>query len=174
MDLRQNLQIITETTPVDQHPEKIQDLASLTGHSIKVVGSFFAVSEYTCVVHSFDLVRDPLYVSVADFGLGRIFAGSEFIHYLLDQRLLSEYQYDSVFNGDLVMYLKNDSFKHIGLVLEKNRVLSKWGTGHLYNHLTWEVPISYGDKVRYFKKLAPAEGLDLFVSFAKFKGLKFK
>lgn len=174
MDLRQNLQIITDTIPVDQHPEKIQDLVSLTGHGIKVVDSSYPVNEYTCVVHSFELVRDPLYVSVAEFGLGRIFAGSEFIHYLLDQRLLSECQCDSVFSGDLVMYFQNKSFKHIGLMLEKNRVLSKWGTGHLYDHLTWEVPISYGDKVRYFKKLAPAEGLDLFVSFAEFKGLKFK
>ncbi len=168
------MQSITESIPVNQHLEKIQDLASVTGHSIKVIDSFYPIEDYTCVVHSFQLIQDPLYVSVAEFGLGRIFAGSEFIYFLLDQSLLCECQCDSVLKDNLVMYFQNESFKHVGLALDENRVLSKWGTGHLYNHLTWEVPTSYGNKVRYFKKFSAGEGLDLFVLFAESKGLKFK
>jgi hypothetical protein len=174
MNLRQNLQNITDSIPLEKHPEKIQDLVLITGHSIKIIDSFISIDKYTCVVHSFELVEDPLYVSVAGFGFGRIFAGADFIHFLLDQNFLCECQYDSVSKDDLIMYFQNELFKHVGLVLGEDRVLSKWGEGYLYNHLIWEVPISYGNKVRYFKKLAPGEGLDLFISFAESKGLKFK
>lgn len=173
MELREKLQHITDEFPAEQHPLMIQELALLSGHSIKLVDSQYPIAEYTCVVYSFGLTKDPTYLSVASFGFGRTFAGAEFIHFLLDHSLLTERQTGQAFAGDLVVYFGNDLFKHVGTVLACNQVLSKWGTGHLFEHSTWEVPTNYGDHVKYFKQLAPEEGLDLFIKYAEVDGFTF-
>ena len=173
MNLREKLQHITDEFPVEQHPLKIQELSPSYGHSIKLVDSQCPIAEYTCVVYSFGLTEDPTYLSVASFGFGRTFAGAEFIHFLLDRRLLTERQTGQIFTGDLVVYFDGALFKHVGKVLASSQVLSKWGTGHLFMHSTWEVPTNYGERVKYFKQLAPEEGLDLFIKYAEFHGFTF-
>jgi hypothetical protein len=47
-----------------------------------------------------------------------------------------------------VVYLEGDTPKHFGR-LEGNKVMSKWGRGRIQNHGLWEVPITYGSKVKY-------------------------
>jgi hypothetical protein len=47
-----------------------------------------------------------------------------------------------------VVYLEGDTPKHFGW-LEGNKVMSKWGRGRILNHGLWEVPITYGTKVKY-------------------------
>ncbi len=39
-------------------------------------------------------------------------------------------------------------------------IYSKWGPNELYAHQLWEVPWSYGQTVRYFKRGDPEELLD--------------
>jgi hypothetical protein len=173
MELRDKLQHITGEFPVEQHPLMIQELASPSGHSIKLVDSQYPIAEFTCVVYSFGLTKDPIYLSVASFGFGLTFAGAQFIHFLLDHSLLTKRQTGQAFAGDLVVYFENDLFRHVGTALAGNQVLSKWGTGHLFEHSTWEVPTNYGDRVKYFKQLAPEEGLDLFKRYAEVEGFYF-
>lgn len=60
---------------------------------------------------------------------------------------------------------------HAGLALDEQRVISKWGRGHLYEHELWEVPESYGICIRFFKQLPYEEALVYFVQFAKEKGI---
>ena len=51
--------------------------------------------------------------------------------------------------GDkFVVYLDGDTPKHFGR-LEGNKVMSKWGRGRILNHGLWEVPLTYGSKVKY-------------------------
>jgi|GEM_PF-3266741 len=51
--------------------------------------------------------------------------------------------------GDkFVVYLDGDTPKHFGR-LEGNKVMSKWGRGRVLNHGLWEVPLTYGSKVKY-------------------------
>jgi hypothetical protein len=171
--LREKLQHITDNFSVEQHPLMIQELILSYDHFIKLVHSQYPIDRYTCVVYSFGLTQDPTYLAIAGFGLGRTFAGANFIHFLLDHGLISQRQagYESV--DDLAIYFHNDIFKHVGTVLASNRVRSKWGRGHLFDHPTWNVPLSYGDSVKYFKQLEPKEGLDLFIGYAKFKGFTF-
>lgn len=165
---------MTEELPVEQHPDRVEALRSEFGHTIKIVNSDLPISGYTCAVHSFCLVNDPTYIDVASFGLGKTFAGAEFIHFLLGQGLIEERMPEASTVGDLVLYFDGAAFKHVGRVSEGGRILSKWGLGYLYEHSVWEVPLDYGHKVQHFMGLDPEQGLDLFITYAKSKGFNFK
>ena len=171
--LREKLQNITDNFSVEQHPLIIQELISSYDHSIKLVHSQYPIDGYTYVVYSFGLTQDPTYLAIAGSGLRRTFAGADFIHFLLHHGLIIQRETGGESVGDLVIYFHNNIFKHVGTVLAINRVQSKWGCGHLFDHPTWDVPMSYGDRVKYFKQLEPKEGLDLFIGYAKFKGFTF-
>lgn len=58
-------------------------------------------------------------------------------------------------------------------MLASGRVLSKWGTGHLYEHVVFEVPESYGIAVRFFRGLSYEQGFEHFVQFAEEKRMRF-
>jgi hypothetical protein len=64
-------------------------------------------------------------------------------------------------------------FKHVGLWTGSRRVISKWGTGLLYNHKLFEVPASYGDDVSYFKHVPYDDAWQLFATFAEENGIRF-
>ncbi len=61
--------------------------------------------------------------------------------------------------------------KHIGCCVEGGRLISKWGTGHLYEHEVLEVPLSYGKNVRFFKRLSFEEAFKNFARFAEDNGV---
>ena len=74
---------------------------------------------------------------------------------------------------NLLIYFEGAVFRHVGRILEGGRVLSKWGTGCLWEHQVWEVPRSYGDEVRYFVGPDEQQSYDLFVKYAESKGFEF-
>ena len=174
MTLRLRLQQMTEELPVEQHPGWVAALRTEFGHTVKTVDSEFPIGTYTCGVHSFYLINDPTYLDVASFGLGRTFAGAEFIYFLLDHGLIEEKLPAAATVGDLVLYFDGAAFKHVGRVTEGGQILSKWGLGYLYSHQLWEIPAGYGQTVRFFHGPPPEQGLDLFIVFAKFKGFRYE
>jgi hypothetical protein len=44
---------------------------------------------------------------------------------------------------------------HAAVVGDKGAVRSKWGANEVHEHAVWDVPTSYGDVVRYFRRPAP-------------------
>ena len=54
-------------------------------------------------------------------------------------------------DGGLVVYLSGDEPKHIGM-MNDGRVVSKWGKDPVYNHGILEVPLGYGNEIRYYQK----------------------
>jgi hypothetical protein len=134
---------MTEKVPVEDHPAHIEALRAEHDHSIAVIESKHSIDRYTCGVHAFHLVEDPTYVEVAGFGLGLTFAGPEFITFLLSKQLLTPRQ-SSALTGDLILYFDTGAFRHVGRMKSETRVLSKWGTGWLYEHGVQEVPQNYG------------------------------
>ena len=62
----------------------------------------------------------------------------------------------------------------MGLWTGSRRVISKWGTGLLYNHKLFEVPASYGGDVRYFKHVPHDDAWQLFATFAEENGICFQ
>lgn len=51
-------------------------------------------------------------------------------------------------NDEFVVYLKDDIPKHFGKI-SGDRVESKWGRGPIWKHGLWEVPLTYGDTVKF-------------------------
>lgn len=112
------------------------------------------------------LTEEPKYVEVAGRGLGLIFAGSEFASWLMNANELEPKPMDRVMPEDIVFYLRDGQFKHAGLWLSNERICSKWGIGNLYEHGTFEVPISYGLEVRAYDKVTRQDSIEKFLRFA--------
>ncbi len=51
-------------------------------------------------------------------------------------------------DDEFVVYLDGDTPKHFGRITG-NKVRSEWGRGRVLNHGLWEVPLTYGNKVKY-------------------------
>jgi hypothetical protein len=165
---------MTQNTPLPEHPAHIEVLRKELKHSIVVIESAHPIENYTCAVHAFHLIDDPTYLRIADFGLGKTFAGSEFIAFLLEHQLLVPRDGCSIIRDDLIIYLDNGSFKHVGRIHSPARMLSKWGKGYFYEHGVWEVPSNYGEEMRFFSGPDECESFELFIEYAKSKGFSFR
>ena len=165
---------ITQNFQLQEHPVQMEALRREVEHSVVVMESEYRIERYTCGVHAFHLVEHPTYMEIASFGLGRTFAGSEFINYLIGNRLLIPRDQLSVVQSDLIFYFDNGVFRPVGRIKTPDRVVSKWGTGYLYEHGVWEIPSNYGDEVRCF--VGPDEDLsfDLFIKYAESEGFTFQ
>jgi hypothetical protein len=75
------------------------------------------------------------------------------------------------FESRVLYFNERDSFKHAGLILSGDRLLSKWGTGHLFEHGVLEVPESYGTRLLLVKSVSYEEGYKHFMDFAVENGM---
>lgn len=169
--LRGRLQRLTEEHDVSRHPALLARVTCECPNSISIVESPHPIGRYTCLMHVLDFAERPEYIAIACHGLGRVFAGEEFAHWLIGRGLLVELSRADARDGDLVIYFSEDTFKHVGLWRPNCRVLSKWGVGHLYYHELFEVPMSYGTDARFFKRLSYSDAYDAFTQFAAEKGV---
>ena len=172
--LRKELQTVTEVQDVAQHPALLAEVTRECPNSVRITESLHPIERYTCLMHVMDFTEKPEYIAIARYGLGRVFAGTEFAHWLIERGLLTEVLQSEVRDGDLVVYFSEGSFKHVGLWRPNGRVLSKWGVGHLCDHELFEVPTSYGTDVRFYKRLPYEDAYDLFARFAEENGIPFK
>lgn len=170
--LRERLRLITESQDVDTHSGMLEELSNEIPNTIQIVESEYPIDRYTCLMYVFDFTEEPRYVDIASFGLGRAFAGTDFINYLLDENHLEAISEEDVTVGNLVAYYNGDEFKHIGKIRAENRVISKWGIGNLYEHSIFEVPIQFGNTIHYYNNLEKERALDYFVEFAKLYGIE--
>ncbi|VFQ45923.1 hypothetical protein [Desulfoluna butyratoxydans] len=170
--LRNRLQEMTDVNDVSQHPALLMQLTRDVQNSIRILESGYPIDRYTCVMHAFDFTEKPDYTAIASFGSGRIFAGATFIDWLLARNHLIAVPHGNA--GDLVLYFSNEQFEHIGIVGDRARIISKWGTGHLYEHEALEVPSRYGDVLRFYSALSYADAYNYFVEFAEENGMQFE
>jgi len=104
--------------------------------------------------------------------LGRTFAGKDFVEFSIDHHL-TEIPAGTAQPEDFVIYFDESGFKHIGLLGDEGRVVSKWGTGLLLEHGLWEVPSAYGDHIRYFDGLDRGQAFEAFICYAESNGFQF-
>ncbi len=84
----------------------------------------------------------------------KAFAGKEFFDWLIANQYLIQIQDGSESVGNFVVYFNSiQEFKHIGILLDKKRVKSKWGELGLYDHEILDVPANYGNDVKYFEPI---------------------
>jgi len=171
--LRKKLQAMTAVQDVTRHPTLLAEMSCDWPHSVRIVDSAHPIHRYTCLMHVFDFTEKPDYIAIASYGIGRVFAGPAFAHWLIERGLLADVTRAEAQDGDLVFYFQGNAFKHAGLWHPPGHVLSKWGTGHLYVHELFDAPESYGTEVRFYKWLEHADAYAVFEQFAEESGVRF-
>ena len=72
--------------------------------------------------------------------------------------------------GDIVLYFRDGSPTHAGIAIDNERIISKWGIGHLYEHNVNEAPAKYGQDVRYYHSVTAEASLECFLEYAAQQG----
>jgi len=163
--LRQRLEEITERNQPEMHGELIEAARKLTPHSIELLTGQNDSLRYNCVMFALGIQEDEDYLLMAEVCPDDVHANTKFIHFLVDSGYLVECKVP--YKGALIAYSEQGRFRHIGVVAQSGRIRSKWGMGHLYEHLVFEVPYSYGADICYFEPIDRETVLNAFFEFAK-------
>jgi hypothetical protein len=169
--LRRKLREMIAVTDAYRHPSMLRRLSRIHRNSIRLLPSSHPIYRYTCLMHVFRFTEHPDYIPIAQHGSGRVFAGAEFAHWLISRGMLTPLRPEDARAGDLVFYFRDRRFTHAGMLTDKGRVVSKWGTGQLYEHELYEVPDTYGDEVRYFASLSCESAFEYFTWYAAELGI---
>lgn len=167
LSLRRRLQEITcGSAPVEAHLSLSAELAVEASHSIQLAPHppCVPIASYNCFEFALGLAgwRE---VQLIAKRLPSTFCNGKFAEYLVDSVLGP---LDSPSTGDLVLYRDQQQIMHAGVV-EADRVVSKWGTGHLWLHGVFEVPAKYGDVTSFYEAPVPTEMIAKFVEFARLR-----
>lgn len=172
VEFRKRLHEITEEREAEQHEELVSNLTNEYPHSIilKLRKPDKKKSNYNCFMFAFNLTHSPEYEKIAKTPPGDVFANSEFCDFLLKKGILKENKWDDKNEGDIIIYFDKGVPKHAGKI-HSNRIISKWGIGHLWEHDIYEVPISYGNQYRIFSSISESVAITAFIEYAKSKGM---
>jgi hypothetical protein len=152
-------------TLIGEHATKVD---VLRGEHLHTVVLRQAPDDLTCLPYAFELTNNPIYRAIAaDFDC-EVFAGPKFMEWLLNNRLC---EVSGRAPGVLALYFSDKIWRHAGFVISTDRITSKWGTFPVYDHHLWEVPISYGNELRFFKRPAPKDSLSLFLDYCRYEGV---
>jgi hypothetical protein len=159
-ELRAELQQITERVALSQHRAEFRALGARHAHSITwVADANTGPNGYNCFMYAFGI--QELTAHLVKVALRHdTFPDSCFAAHMIATRLVEAAE-SEIEDGSIVMYFGSANPKHAGIVVQ-NRVVSKWGTGHLWQHTAFEVPTSYGNTIRVFRRLDSGEVLDRF------------
>jgi hypothetical protein len=160
--------------PIAEQAAMLERLRGEFAHTIEILDSDHPIEGYTCAVHAFQLVGNTVYDDIRHSGLGKTFAGKDFVEFAIKEQLLTECGAEEAVEGDLVIYLLDGCFGHVGLMQDDQRILSKWGTGYLCEHSLWEIPCSYGLEVRFFRGASAGDCFDIFVEYTKTRGFQWQ
>ena len=148
-NLRELLETMTgRDFPVDGRPAYLEEIALIVPHGIRPLTSpgDEPLGDFNCVMYALDIVgcfTEPC------SPLGRFYADTAFLSTLIQNRDLVPAEESE---GVLAIWSGNGTVKHVGIVLSRGKVVSKWGIGHLYEHGLLEVPQSYGDEIDFFAR----------------------
>lgn len=144
----------------------IADLRQKHQHSISIVREAVPgqreTIRYNCIQHALDLVNPPAEIIKIANDHADVFPSPEFMQYLIRHVLVELAQRK---DGCLIIYSDAQGVKHAGKI-EGELVVSKWGLCHLWRHCVYEVPITYGDDVKFFESIAREASIQWFLKYA--------
>lgn len=156
---------------IEKQKRLMEKLSATCPHSIKLIKElafgYSSASNYNCFMYAFNLLNVPEIDQISS-GYPNIFPGSEFVQFAISNQCLSEISCHCADDDDIVVYFSKGP-THAGK-LKKGKILSKWGTGNLWEHDIYEVPCSYGDEVKCFEKIDRIRAINCFISYAVLKG----
>jgi len=161
---------LDEVTRAPDDAEQIRLVATLAGehpHSIQLSAEAVLADRKTwafnCHTYTFGLRGSE---EVLRLVTRTIFPNGAYVTSLIDGMLTET---EDAEEGDFVVYFQDASVTHSGL-WSHGRLRSKWGTGHVWEHALHEVPLRYGDEVRFFGAQPAERCIAAFVAFARAAG----
>ena len=155
-EFRQRLDDIIKTQDISVHIEMIETLREKYNHSIMLKHAILpGQSEFRCYEYAFDLVdwqEHELAKVLEGFAQGH----RDFIWFLICAQILKTIDRCSVTSGDVAIYFSESDLLHAGKY-DSGKIVTKWGKGHVWEHGLWEVPTSYGARVKWYAKPSPQD-----------------
>ncbi|TET47491.1 hypothetical protein E3J62_01285 [candidate division TA06 bacterium] len=148
--LRVRLGEITRDTLPTKQPDLIAGLKTSYSHSIDLVGNpNFVNTRDDCFIHTFgDGIGTSVLNRMRELGARDEFEGEDLYTPLIDRGFLPSLHDQRETEDQVVVYFDKEVTKHLGKMCG-DRIESKWGQGHIWRHGLWEVPLSYGNTVKY-------------------------
>ena len=164
-ELRSELQRITETSGFNQEGD-ITTLGTTHPHSISLVAASTEHPHgYNCFMYALGLAVLPDRLAALASEHEEAFPSARFVARLVEKGLQEIAAADAE-EGDLALYFDEAGNPRHSGVLQGGFVVSKWGAGHIWKHLLFEVPSSYGVTVRFYRRINRDDVLRLFEEFA--------
>jgi hypothetical protein len=149
----------------NQHREKIERLREVHHHSIRAASR--QIPDLNCFAYAFGLTDEH----ARDLFSGtKIYCDARFVHWLRATHQLIPIE---DFNDEpcIALYYfidgATDRCKHAAIRRPDGRMISKWGTYHVYEHTLEEVPSNYGDDVILVKKPSEDQVHNLFKTYVQ-------
>jgi hypothetical protein len=159
--LRRALDGVTGHLLTHEHACTVEGLKAIYSHTIAPLEDPpDQPNGYNCYMYALGLHRLP--DDLVDLALNAdLSPDSAFVVHLLVSGALEPDD-----EGDLVIYFGPPMPKHAGL-RHGRAVISKWGTGRLWSHGLDEVPLAYGFRVQFFKRLPDGTAESLYRNYVE-------
>lgn len=153
--LRTGLDAVTnDRVPLREHVARIERLAEEAPHRIEALPTSLRAG-FNCFAYAFDLFDEADYVRIViaeqRAGGNTFFANSRFAEYLVSIGAVHPICRRDLEARDIALYGNRTQPRHAARITGGDRLVSKWGLGHLYRHGLWEVPARYGHTVRFVR-----------------------
>jgi hypothetical protein len=162
-DLRRALDAACKLRVVSEYRDRIAALQTQYGHAISISqDGKERIERFNCFAYALGIWQHQTYIDLVDATSDSAVIDSEFVRYLIDAGTLVEVAPTEAREGDVVIYFHKDQPTHAGAVAalsERTTVRSKWGGNEIHQHDIWEVPACYGDRVRVYRQIDPADTL---------------
>jgi len=124
-----------------------------------------ASHDYNCFMWAFGLL-DRHWLSSLIPERQNVYPRSDFADYLVGHHLHEVFPQETR-AGDVVVYFKAGKPVHAGK-WNSGLVISKWGLySHLWKHGPCELPIEYGDEIRFYRSLPEKKMRDVFEQWCR-------
>jgi hypothetical protein len=164
--LRSALHEITFWRPSGEHAALIASLRARWPHEITPAGP---AQKHTCFMDAFGLEDPPeivLTLARSRPDEDGIWISPDFVHYLMAE-VLAEVDPARAAVGDVIVYTNRRRPAHAGKVFNETTIRSKWGIGLAWTHRPFEVPLSYGGGLRFFRPISTETAVRAFTEFAR-------
>jgi hypothetical protein len=155
---------LSDGLDIASHRGLIESIGQQQPHSIHFHSE---APQDNCVSYALGLMAEPKYRGIAA-RYDTLFAGAAYVRFLLDGRLTLM---EVPAAGQIVLYFEQEKWTHMGILVEEARVRSKWGLFPVYDHGLAEVPVRYGDHVRFARPVTQSEALAWFLEWTQSRGL---
>jgi hypothetical protein len=153
--LRRELDAASKLREAGAYVEKLNALRDQFEHQVSILpDGRERMNRFNCFAYALGLWDHPDYVQLVDAKSDSAVINSNTIAEMLSEGALVEIDPHEAKANDMVVYFDNGKVTHAAALSDKGVFRSKWGGNEVHAHGLWEVPASYGNVVRYFRRPA--------------------